>query len=77
LKALYLIAANGKPSVKEESKQRLSPELMNFLDRCLEVNPEKRANTKELLRHPFIAKAGPLSLLVDNIKAVIEIKNNK
>ncbi|CAF1003024.1 unnamed protein product [Brachionus calyciflorus] len=75
LKALYLIAANGKPSVKEESKSRLSKELVHFLDRCLEVDPEKRADTKELLAHPFIAKAGSLSDLEPNIRAVKEIKS--
>ena len=74
LKALYLIAANGKPTVKDESKVRLSPELVNFLDRCLEVNPEDRADTKELLNHPFIAKAKSLSVLEPNIKAVKELK---
>ena len=75
LKALYLIAANGKPSVREESKHRLSPELVNFLDRCLEVNPENRADTKELLMHPFILKAKSLSTLEPNIKAVKELKS--
>ena len=74
LKALYLIAANGKPSVKDESRSRLSPELLNFLDRCLEVNPEDRADTKELINHPFIAKAKSLSVLEPNIKAVKELK---
>ncbi len=77
LKALYLIAANGKPSVKDESKNRLSPELVNFLDRCLEVNPEKRADTKELLAHPFINKAKSLTLLEPNIKAVKELKGKQ
>ncbi|RNA40272.1 serine threonine- kinase PAK 1-like isoform X2 [Brachionus plicatilis] len=75
LKALYLIAANGKPSVKDESKSRLSKEVVNFLDRCLEVDPEKRADTKELLAHPFIAKAGFLSDLEPNIRAVKELKS--
>ena len=75
LKALYLIAANGKPSVKDESRSRLSSELVNFLDRCLEVNPEKRADTKELIAHPFMSKARSLSLLEPNIKAVKEMKS--
>lgn len=75
LKALYLIAANGKPSVREESKPRLSAELINFLDRCLEVNPEARADTRELLNHPFISKAKNLSILEPNIKAVKELKS--
>ena len=74
LKALYLIAANGKPNVRDESKARLSPDILHFLDRCLEVNPEKRADTKELLMHPFIAKARSLSALEPNIKAVKELK---
>ena len=75
LKALYLIAANGKPSVKDENHSRLSPELVNFLDRCLEVNPEKRADTKELLAHPFLAKSKSLSILEPNIKAVKDLKS--
>lgn len=75
LKALYLIAANGKPSVREESKSRLSPELTDFLDRCLQVLPENRADTKELLNHPFIMKAKSLSVLEPNIKAVKELKS--
>lgn len=75
LKALYLIAANGKPSVREESKSRLSSELKDFLDRCLQVHPEDRADTKELLNHPFIAKAKSLSVLEPNIKAVKELKS--
>ncbi len=74
LKALYLIAANGKPTIKDESRARLSPELINFLDRCLEVNPEKRADTKELIAHTFINKARSLSLLEPNIRAVKELK---
>lgn len=75
LKALYMIAANGKPNVKEESMSRLSPELSNFLDRCLEVDPEKRADTKELLAHPFLIKAKSLSILEPNIKAVKDLKS--
>ncbi len=50
----------------------MSSELMNFLDRCLEVDPEKRADTKELLAHPFMSKARDNSVLIPNIKSVIE-----
>jgi hypothetical protein len=52
LRALYLIAANGKPQVKE--KDRVSKHLESFLDRCLEVEAEKRASAEELLSHPFL-----------------------
>ena len=77
LRALYLIAANGKPSVKDDSRDRMSSELKDFLDKCLEVEPESRAETKELLNHPFILKAKPLSSLEPNIKAVKDMKKSK
>jgi serine/threonine protein kinase len=35
----------------------------DFLDRCLEVEVEKRADTKELLEHKFLQKARPLTTL--------------
>ncbi|ELU04028.1 hypothetical protein CAPTEDRAFT_223525 [Capitella teleta] len=73
LRALYLIATNGKPTVKPATKSKLSKELVDFLDRSLEVEVEKRANAKELLSHPFIKKAATnLSSLRQNIIAAKE-----
>ncbi|VDP77345.1 unnamed protein product [Echinostoma caproni] len=46
LKALYLIATNGKPHFR---KDHLSPELLDFLDCCLEVDVSKRATAASLL----------------------------
>ncbi|VDM04236.1 unnamed protein product, partial [Schistocephalus solidus] len=45
--ALYLIATNGKPEIKDADK--LSSDFRDFLDRCLEVNVEKRATARDLL----------------------------
>lgn len=61
LKAIYRIATKGKPDIKNAEK--LSPELKDFLDRCLEVDVEKRADTTELLSHKFLQKARPLTTL--------------
>nr|CDS26910.1 expressed protein [Hymenolepis microstoma] len=54
LKALYLIATNGKPEIKDADK--LSSEFRDFLDCCLEVDVEKRATARSLLKHPFITQ---------------------
>ena len=67
LRALYLIATNGKPAIKNKAK--LSQELQDFLDRCLDSEFEKRATATELLRHPFIRKAENLNSLRENIIA--------
>ncbi|VDO38094.1 unnamed protein product [Brugia timori] len=70
-----MIAQNGKPEVKKKSS--LSPEFNDFLDRCLCVKQEERADAEELLRHPFIQMAKPLSSLIAYIRAVKELKQQQ
>ncbi|CDW54820.1 serine:threonine protein kinase PAK 1 [Trichuris trichiura] len=72
LKALYLIAQNGKPEIKQQ--QSLSMLFSDFLDRCLCVDVDERATAAELLQHPFLQCAAPLSRLVPYIKAVKQLK---
>jgi protein-serine/threonine kinase len=61
LKALYLIATNGTPTLKKP--ETLSRELKGFLAVCLCVDVGSRATANELLDHDFLKKScSPSSL---------------
>uniref|UniRef100_A0AAY4AI55 non-specific serine/threonine protein kinase n=1 Tax=Denticeps clupeoides TaxID=299321 RepID=A0AAY4AI55_9TELE len=70
LRALYLIATNGTPEL--QNPEKLSPIFRDFLSRCLEMDVEKRGGGKELLQHPFLKLAKPLSSLTPLILAAKE-----
>ncbi|EWC47782.1 hypothetical protein DRE_02982 [Drechslerella stenobrocha 248] len=61
LKALYLIATNGTPTLKKPDK--LSKELKSFLSVCLCVDVKYRATADELLQHEFLKKGCPVKSL--------------
>uniref|UniRef100_A0A8C5M027 non-specific serine/threonine protein kinase n=1 Tax=Leptobrachium leishanense TaxID=445787 RepID=A0A8C5M027_9ANUR len=70
LRALYLIATNGTPELQKPEK--LSVTFRDFLNRCLEMDVEKRGSAKDLLQHPFLKIAKPLSSLTPLIVAAKE-----
>jgi len=55
LRALFLIATSGSPTVKD--KDRWSPLLIEFLEKCVAVDSDQRSSSEQLLTHPFIATA--------------------
>lgn len=85
LRALYLIATNGTPTIKDE--HNLSPVFRDFLHLALKVDPEKRASAHDLLKvchmdkfhysslltvldqHPFMSLCAPLNHLSPLVKA--------
>ncbi|PVI02867.1 Pkinase-domain-containing protein [Periconia macrospinosa] len=67
LRALWLIATNGTPTIKEEHS--LSPVFRDFLNFSLKVDPDKRASAHDLLVHPFIQTAEPLNTLAPLVLA--------
>ncbi|XP_061743733.1 serine/threonine-protein kinase PAK 2b [Nerophis ophidion] len=76
LRALYLIATNGTPEL--QNPEKLSPVFRDFLNRCLEMDVERRGGGKELLQHPFLKLAKPLSSLTPLILAAKEaMKGNR
>ncbi|XP_006006367.1 serine/threonine-protein kinase PAK 1 isoform X1 [Latimeria chalumnae] len=76
LRALYLIATNGTPEL--QNPEKLSSIFRDFLNRCLEMDVEKRGSAKELLQHPFLKLAKPLASLTPLIIAAKEAaKSNR
>jgi len=84
LRALWLIATNGTPQIKNEHE--LTPIFRDFLNFALKVDPEKRASAHDLLKvsyqnithrlqsltwkqHAFIQTAEPLATLSPLVKA--------
>lgn len=55
LRALYLIATNGSPTIN--NPEQLSVVFRDFLKQSLEVDADRRPNAAQLLQHPFFEKA--------------------
>lgn len=68
LKALFLIATNGKPQIKDPYS--ISADLHDFLDSCLCVNVAQRSTASQLLKHPFLKKAAPIESLIAYINFI-------
>lgn len=51
----YLDAAQSNPSSLVENE--VSPELLDFIRKCTDVDPKARPRARELLEHPFIVKS--------------------
>jgi len=52
MRALWLIAQNGKPTIS--AWDDISEEYKDFIDHCLEVEADKRWTSEQLLDHPFL-----------------------
>ena len=64
LRALYLISANGTPTIKEEHK--LSQVFKDFLHLALKVDPEKRASAHDLLKVSVYKHFHSLLIILSN-----------
>lgn len=60
MRAIFMIPMKPAPTLKDPTAW--SVEMVDFLSKCLQKNPEDRATAEELLDHPWIADE------VDNIR---------
>lgn len=60
VRALFLIANKGKPDFNRE---KVSPELADFLDKSLEVDAAARLSATDLLQMPLVDKCVDLSTI--------------
>lgn len=66
LRALYLIATNGTPRLKEP--EALSYDIKKFLAWCLQVDFNKRGTAEQLLRDKFVLESDDVSSLAPLVK---------
>lgn len=71
IRALYLITTNGRPKIMRAAV--LSEDLQNFIDLCLQVDVDSRANSKDLLKHEFLETRMDLKTLTPLIRAAKKI----
>ncbi|XP_017289290.1 serine/threonine-protein kinase TAO1 [Kryptolebias marmoratus] len=76
MSALYHIAQNESPTLQSNE---WTDYFRNFVDSCLQKLPQDRPNSEELLKHAFIQRKRPESVIIDLINrtkdAVRELDN--
>ncbi|XP_035478866.2 serine/threonine-protein kinase TAO1 [Scophthalmus maximus] len=76
MSALYHIAQNESPMLQSSEWTEY---FRNFVDSCLQKFPQDRPNSEELLKHAFVQRERPESVLIDLINrtkdAVRELDN--
>ncbi|KAI3354162.1 hypothetical protein L3Q82_018700, partial [Scortum barcoo] len=76
MSALYHIAQNESPTLQSSE---WTDYFRNFVDSCLQKFPQDRPNSEELLKHAFVQRERPESVLIDLINrtkdAVRELDN--
>jgi p21-activated kinase 1 len=69
VRALYLIATNGRPEIQGKPSKSLT----DFLNHCLDVTVDTRYTADQLLQHSFLQLAVPLKTLIPLIRAAQNI----
>ncbi|EGG17721.1 putative protein serine/threonine kinase [Cavenderia fasciculata] len=69
LKAMISVVTDGIKFTKAEHPD-WSDEILDFLDKCLQVDPTKRSTAQQLLEHPFLLKCCTLKEIKEILPAL-------
>ena len=71
MRALFLIVTQPLPEISNIESR--SPEFLDFLDCCLNTDPEARPTATELLNHPFLTRACDIQYIPPLLKLAREL----
>uniref|UniRef100_A0A7E4V501 non-specific serine/threonine protein kinase n=1 Tax=Panagrellus redivivus TaxID=6233 RepID=A0A7E4V501_PANRE len=71
MRVLFLIPKNPPPQL---TGAKWSRPFKEFVELCLNKEPDNRPSAKELLKHPFIRKAKKNSIMIELIERAVEYK---
>lgn len=74
LRALYMIQTEGLPEIAHPEER--SAEILDFLSKCLKMNPNERPTAEELLKHPFLKRACDIMFIPPLMKFANELAKN-
>ncbi|KAB5530780.1 hypothetical protein PHYPO_G00133310 [Pangasianodon hypophthalmus] len=72
MRAIFMIPTNPPPTFRKP--ELWSDDFTDFVKKCLVKNPDQRATATQLLQHPFITSAKPVTILRDLITEAMEMK---
>uniref|UniRef100_A0A8C7PD41 Serine/threonine-protein kinase 3 n=1 Tax=Oncorhynchus mykiss TaxID=8022 RepID=A0A8C7PD41_ONCMY len=72
MRAIFMIPTNPPPTFRKP--ELWTDNFTHFVKKCLVKNPEQRATATQLLQHPFITAAKPVTILRDLITESMEMK---
>ncbi|XP_032808824.2 serine/threonine-protein kinase 3-like isoform X2 [Petromyzon marinus] len=75
LTAIFMIPTNPPPTFRQ--LELWTDEFVDFVRKCLVKNPEQRSTATQLLQHPFIVAAKPVSILRELITEAMSMKSKR
>ncbi|XP_041467913.1 serine/threonine-protein kinase 3/4-like isoform X3 [Lytechinus variegatus] len=75
MRAIFMIPTKPPPTFRDPEKW--SQDFIDFTSKCLIKNPEDRATATDLLQHPFVRNAKPVSILNTMINEANHIRERE